>query len=158
MCDQILLIRYAGKFDTGIIRKLSNVPSPNIGEVTETDSSTSPVEYRREIILKSPVAGAKYLRTVLDGFVEEILRFNRKSHRPYRAGGIFGVIELFFHSVKETGRKFLHVHGIARAASANKTSSESEQIKQNEEQERRVSMYGDFVINAQLPVRLIKNP
>lgn len=78
-------------------------------------------EYRWEISRKNPVAGTQYLRTVLDGLVEEILRSSRKSQRPYRGGLIFGVIEWFFHSVEETGRKFLHGHGIARAASAPKT-------------------------------------
>lgn len=105
--------------------------------------------------MKSPVAGARYLRALLDAFVEVILRFNRKSQRPYRGGGIFGVIEWFFHSVEETGRKILHAHGIARAASSPKTFQEAHNLEEEERQAELLCKFSDSVLKAELP---IENP
>lgn len=62
-------------------------------QVIDSLSLSSSGERRWSIALKNPVAGARYLKGILDSLVEFILLFDIKKQRPYRGGAIFGVIE-----------------------------------------------------------------
>ena len=149
--DHIVMMHYSGHVAAEVLRRVAETPTTNVPEIIKTLSAVPIAENRWNIALRSPVASARFLRIILDGFVKEVLRFDRVSQRSYKGGGILGVIEWFFHAVEETGRKQLHVHGVARAASGPKTLKEAERLQENTAETQKLCQFADAILSAELP-------
>ena len=106
---------------------------------------------RLSVSLQNPVAGARYLRSIVDGFVKKYFVSTEKLNDHIREVEYLALLNGFFHSVEETGRKQLHVHGEVRAANGPKALKEVEHLQKNAEEAHKVCEFAYSLLSAELP-------